>query len=406
VASSGTGSTGQKAKIVWSTWGNPAELERFEQFNKQFMARHPDIEVVLQPVPDYGQYHPKLLAQLTSGTAPDVFYVGDDNIGKFVDANVLMPLDSLMSAPGSLAPASNYFPGLFGAAVKDGVTYAVPTDCNPDMFWYDKKALAAAGITEDPATLAENNQWTVETFLNMVDRLKAKGLYGAIFWNYWSTHYSWISAHGGTSWDAQGRFVLPNDRTSVAALETLASRFQDGQSFIVADTVPEPGPDTLFVTHKAGFYIQGRYTIGLVNSADDPQDYDVVRWPTVDGTARPTGVAAAYLAINKATKNSGAAWAFFQEFVGVQGQIFRLQGGGNAVPSVKGADSVVLEGYPAHAQQILDARDIGFAAPIGEQRHPGLSSDISDAMLQLYEGKATVPETIARMQELVVAAGS
>jgi multiple sugar transport system substrate-binding protein len=391
-------------KIVWSTWGDPTELARFNDFDKQFMVQHPDIQVVLQPVADYTDYHSKLLAQLTSGTAPDVFYVGDDNIGKFVDANVLMPLDSLMSAPGSLAPASNYFPGLFGAAVKDGVTYAVPTDDNPDMFWYDKKALAAAGITEDPATLAANNQWTVATFLQMVDQLKAKGLDGAIFWNYWSTHYSWISAMGGTSWDAQGNFVLPNDPTSVAALQTLASRFQDGKSFIVADTVPDPGPDTLFVTHKAGFYVQGRYTIGTVKSAGDPQDYDVVRWPTVDGTARPTGVAAAYLAINKATKNKAAAWAFFQDFVDAQGQIFRLQGGGNAVPSVKGADSVVLDGYPAHAQAILDARNIGFEDPPGEQRHPGLSTDISDAMLQLYQGKTTVAQTITKMQQLVAAA--
>jgi multiple sugar transport system substrate-binding protein len=389
------------AKIVWSTWGNPDELTRFDEFDKQFMQKHPNITVVLQPVADYSEYHAKLLAQLTSGTAPDVFYVGDDNIGKFVSSGALMPLDDRMNAPDSAAPASSYFDGLFGAARKDNVTYGVPNDVNPDMFWYDKKALAAAGITDDPATLASQNKWTIDAFLGMIDKLKAAKLKGAMFWNYWATHYSWVSVNGGQSWDANGNFVMTKDPTSVAALDVLGKRFQDGSSFVVADNIPDPGPDSLFVTHKAGFYVQGRYTIGTIQAAGDPQDYDVVRWPTVDGSAKPTGVAASYLAINKSTPSPDAAWTFFSEFVNAEGQTFRLQGGGNAVPSVKGADAVVLDGYPPNAQAMLDARNVGFAAIPAEQVHPGLSTDISDAMLKFYEGKATLDQTLTTLDTLV-----
>ena len=55
-----------------------------------------------------------------------------------------------------------------------------------------------------------------------------------------------------------------------------------------------------------------------------------------------------------------------------EGQTFRLEGGGNAVPSIKGADEVVLEdGYPAHAQTFLDMRDIGFENYAAEARVPG-----------------------------------
>jgi len=396
--------SGQKTRIVWSTWGNPDELGRFNDFDTAFMKRHPDIEVVLQPVPDYGDYHSKLLAQLTSGTAPDVFYVGDDNIGKFVDANVLQPLDARMSAPGSTAPASAFFDGLFGAARKDSITYGVPTDCNPDVLWYDKTALAAAGITDDPATLAASGAWTIKTFLGMMDKLHTAGLKGAIFWNYWATHYSWISVNGGKAWDDSGKFVLPDDPTSVAALKVLGDLFQNG-SFVVADTLPQgAGADTLFLTHKAGFFSQGRYTIGTLKAGGEQDSYDIVRWPTVDGQPRPTGVAAAYLAINKASPNQDAAWTFYQEFVSAEGQTFRLSGGGNAVPSVKGAENVVLEGYPAHAQTFLDVRDLGFVDYPAEARVPGLSGDVSTAMLDLYQGKATVDATIARIKALVAAA--
>jgi multiple sugar transport system substrate-binding protein len=394
-----------RTRIVWSTWGNPDELGRFEEFNQGFMDRHPEIEVILQPVPSYGDYHPKLLAQLVSGSAPDIFYIGDDNIGKFVDAGVLLAVDERMAGADSKIRPEDFLEGLYGAARKDGVTYGVPVDSNPDMLWYDKQALAAAGIDEDPAELAAAGEWTIEKFLEMNDKLVAAGLLGTIFWNYWATHWSWVSANDGTVFDADGNFVLPDDPASVAALESLAARFQDG-SFALADTMPEgAGADTTFLTHGAGFFSQGRYTIGTVMAGGEEDSYDIVPWPTVDGAPRPTGVAAAYLGINKDSPNADAAWTFYEEFLSADGQRFRLSGGGNAVPSVKGADDVVLEGYPAHAQSFLDVRDMGFVDYAPEARVPGLSSDISAAMQRMYEGKASVEETIAAVTELVNAGG-
>jgi multiple sugar transport system substrate-binding protein len=404
-ACSGSGSGGQtgddgQTRIVWSTWGTPEELGRFEEFNEAFMDRHPDIEVDLQAVPSYDDYHPKLLTQLTSGTAPDVFYVGDDNIGNFVDEGVLQPLDDRMADPDSQAQAEDFFDGLYGAARKDDVTYGVPTDCNPDVLWYDKVALEEAGITEDPAQLAEDGEWTIDAFVDMTEKLKANGKIGAIFWNYWATHYSWISANGGSAYDEEGNFVLPDDPASVAALEQLGALFQDG-TFAVADTMPDgAGADAKFVAHEAGFFSQGRYTIGTLTAAGDQESYDIAPWPSTDGSNPSTGVAAAYLAINKDTEAADAAWTFFEEFVSAEGQEFRLSGGGNAVPSVKGADEVVLEGFPEHAQTFLTVRDSGFANYPAEARVPGLSGDISTAMLSLYEGEADVEETLTTITDL------
>jgi len=360
--------------------------------------------VVLQPVPSYGDYHSKLLAQLISGTAPDLFYVGDDNIGKFVDSGVLLAVDDLLAAEGSQISADDFIDTLYGAASKDGATYGIPVDTNPDMLWYDKQALAAAGITEDPAELAANDEWTTAKFLEMIDALAAADLLGAIFWNYWATHWSWVTANDGAVFDADGNFVLPDDANSIAALGDLAERFQAGQ-FALADTMPEgAGADSTFVTHNAGFFSQGRYTIGLVESLGEGDSYDIVRWPTPDGQANPTGVAAAYLGINKASPNTDAAWKFYEEFLSADGQRFRLTGGGNAVPSVIGADDVVLEGYPASAQAFLDVRDLGYANFPAEARIPGLSSDINTAMQEMYEGRATVDDTVAKISALVAEA--
>ncbi|AZH77293.1 hypothetical protein CSX12_01905 [Microbacterium sp. Y-01] len=63
-----------------------------------------------------------------------------------------------------------------------------------------------------------------------------------------------------------------------------------------------------------------------------------------------------------------AAFTFWTEFLSAKARrsVWRR---GNAVPSIKGADDVVLEGdYPAHAQTFLDMRDIGFETT---RRRPG-----------------------------------
>ncbi len=401
-ACSGGGGAGGSKTVVWSTWGTPDELGRYKEFDAQFMKQHPDITVKLQPVASYSDYHSKLLAQLTSNTAPDVFYIGDDYIGQFVASKRLMPMASLMASAASKTKVDDFFPGLFGAAKQGDEIYAAPNDSNPDVMWYDKAALKAAGITDDPATLAASDQWTTAKYLEMNDKLKAAGLTGSMYWNYWSTHYSWISSQGGKAYDGN-TFVANKDQTSVKAMETFGKYFQNG-TFVVADTLPEgAGADSVFVSHKSGFFVQGRYTIGTIKSAGvDAAGYDIVRWPTPDGKAAPTGVAVSYLAMNANTKAKDAAFLFWTSFLSAQGQTFRLQGGGNAVPSIKGADSVVLEGnYPTHAQTFLDMRDIGFENYPVEATAPGLSSAISDLMLKLYQGKANAQDTLQSAADLV-----
>lgn len=401
-ACSGSGSGGSGSKtVVWSTWGTPEEIARYKDFDNQFMKEHPDIKVVLQPVADYGDYHTKLLAQLASGTAPDVFYIGDDKIGQFVNSKALLPLTTLMNSSASKTKPEDFAQGLFGATKKGDEIYAAPNDSNPDALWYDKVALKAAGVTEDPATLASEGKWTTEAYLDMNEKLKKAGLTGSMFWNYWSTHYSWISSQGGKAFDDSGTFVANTDQTSVKAMDVLAKNFQNG-TFVVADTLPQgAGADSVFVTHKAGFFVQGRYTIGTVKSAGDPENYDVAPWPTPDGKAAPTGTAVSYLAINAKTKNKDAAFEFWTNYLSAAGQTERLKGGGNAVPSIKGADSVVLDGYPKHAQTLLDMRDIGFEDYATEASVPGLSSDISDKMLALYEGKESTKATLDDVAKMI-----
>jgi len=393
------GTVAGKVTITWTTWGDPQELTAFKAFDTQFMKTHPTINVVFDPVADYNDYTAKLLIELSSHTAPDVFYVGDDQIGKFVSTGQLEPLNAILASSKQIS-ASLFAPGLFGAAVSKGTYYGVPTDCNPDAFWYDKTALKAAGITQDPATLAAEGKLTIPVFLAMVDKLHAHGLNGAAFWNYWSTPYSWISQYGGQVYNSAGQFVLPSDPVSVHALQVMAQYFQD-KSFLVADTLPSNQPDTMFLQHKLGFYVQGRYTISTIDQGGDPGNYDVAPWPSASGKITASGVATAYLAINKSTQHMSAAATFLQAYTDAQGQTLRLAGGGNAVPSIRGtsADSVVY-GYPAHASSLLTMRSLGFEDFAPEAAVPGLPVAMAAIYLNLYQGKVSMSAALSQLTAL------
>ena len=114
-------------------------------------------------------------------------------------------------------------------------------------------------------------------------------------------------------------------------------------------------------------------------------------------------MAASYLAINAKTKNKAGALAFYDTYLSAAGQELRLSEGGNAVPSITGADEIVLaDGYPAHAQTMLDMRDAGFSNYPVEAAVTDLSNEIAVEYMQpLYQGKATTQETLDAIAALV-----
>ncbi len=401
-ACSGSGSGGGEGKVVWSTWGSPEDLKSYDEFQAAFKEEHPDIELVFQPTPSYSEYHSKLLTQLSSGTAPDVFYIGDDRVASVIRNDVLMPIGDKLS--DTSISEDDFAANVLDIGRWEGDLYALPNDVNPDALWYDKQALEAAGITDDPAELAENDQWTTEAFFDMTGKLAAAGLTGAVYWNYWATHDSFMTAAGGQVYDEDGNYVAHEDPASVQAMEEYAQRFQS-EEMKLADLLPEgAGSETLLVTHQLGFLAAGRYTIGAIRGAGvDESLYDIVRWPTVDGTAKPTGVAASYLAINSEAADPDSAMEFFTSFLNAEGQRLRLEGTGNAVPSIKGADDIVLDSdYPAHAQTMLDMRDMGYSNFATEAAVPDLSNQISVEYMQpLYEGKSDAQSTLDAVAALV-----
>ena len=401
----GTGAGGSGASIKWSNWANTGELQRFRAFTADYNKKHnTNVQYTFIPSAD-NNYFSKILTELNGGVAPDVFYVGDGDVAKLVANQTVMQLNDLLASSKSKEKASDYLPGLWGAAkTRSGKIFGVPVDCNPLVLWFNKKVLSDAGITTMPYDLFEQGKWTRDVFTEMIGKIRANGKNGFIL-DAWSLQfYAWCTTNGGQIYadNGYGDFIAHEDPKSLDAFKWLADQTRK-KTITYAGTLPKgQGSDLAFVANQVGFISVGRWDLPEFKSAGGLQ-YDIVPFPSSTGKIAPSPVALAYMVINKKTKLQDQAFDFLTNFVSAEGQTFRLHGGGNAVPSIKSADTekVVLEGNdPAHAHYLLDSRNAGYGLLPAEGGTPALSDDIKTALDPVWlQGKdvSTVLAQIATM---------
>jgi len=375
----------QGNEVVWSSWGNTGEVENLKNFTDEFNGMQSDVVAKYIPVPTDG-YDEKLLTQLNGGTAPDLFYVADGQVATLIQNNVLMDLTELLSSPESKSRPEDFAGDLWGPSrTADDRIFGVPVDCNPLVLWYNRKILQDAGITEMPADTYEAGNWNWDTFQNILDTVTGAGKRGLILGDWWAYRYSFITNNGGSIY-ADGAFVANEDEKSIEAIQWVADNIA-AEKIIFSGSLPEgQGADAMFMSGQLAFVSLGRWGLPLFRQNDN-LDFDIVPYPTNTGNKiEPSGVAVAYWCMNAKPKaDQAAAFAWYTYFVSSEGQQSRLDEGGNAVPSIEGAEDVVLsDSLPENKQYFLDARDVGYGPLPEEAGTAGLSSDMNDLFAEFW----------------------
>jgi multiple sugar transport system substrate-binding protein len=378
---SGAGS-GEKTggTVTWGSWANPGEAERFKRYSTNYQAKT-GTKVIYQVVS--GDYLAKLLTQLTGGSAPDAFYVGDTQMAKLIESNVLEPLDTYLASPDATVKFEDTYPGLSKwCKSTDGKIYGIPVDCNPHAFWFNKKVLTAADVTPDPAAAFEAGAWNQNAMTDLLTKVKAAGKKGAALESNWFDVCSWITTFGGTAFDESGKAVFDTDPKAKAALEWLIDQIKTG-NIIYGGSLPKgQGVDALFYAGQLATLGYGRWVLPNLKKLKKTVDYDIAPLPSEDGkTVMPVGIYTAAMAVNAKAKDMDAALRFLGDFVNADGQKARLSAGGNSVPSRAGLDDVVTEGNdPAHAKWFTEIAKNGYARPLILARSPVKSNDFSNIM--------------------------
>lgn len=391
---------GNPSEVSWSTWGNPGEIGRFKEFTADFNRRMDGTTARLVPVPS-DNYLPRLLTQLGGGTATDAFYVYDRLIATLIKSKLILPLNERLAGPRSRSPADNFFDSTWGSArTADGTIYGVPVDCNPHVIWYNIDVLRRAGVTTMPAELYEQGRWTMDAFDHMARQVHRKGMRAGAFLDGSSEVQGWMRAGGGTIYD-DGKWVVPDDPRATETFEWMVDLMRSG-AFVYAGALPEgQGQDALFMSNKLAFCVSvGRWVLPVFRENKDLK-YDIVPYPSVDGSLSSVHVAVAYLVINAEAKDPDRAFDFLTRFVSGRGQRFRLQGQGNAVPSISGADEVLTDKTVPHADYFVDSRKSGYALFREEASVLGLDVAIKKKVGTLFSQGGDPKETLRDMQTMI-----
>lgn len=181
---------------------------------QRFMEQNPDIRVDYTPL-DLQLYNEKMVALFNAGAEPDAFYVRDINLGAWVEAGWLQPIDG---REGLDDLNDDIYPFNLEALFYNGRQYGTPYYGDIYVYMYDKKALADAGVDQPPVTLEQLADAALEVKrAGIADRPILKGFKTNVdglneFW-------SMVFASGGHLFDPELNPVYPDDDGT--ALEVL-----------------------------------------------------------------------------------------------------------------------------------------------------------------------------------------
>ena len=133
---------------------------------KNYEAANPGQKVNLIKLPSDG-YQDRVALDLSSGSAPDLIMVDSFLVAEYAGTGYLAPLDDMVKGWDQF---QYYSKGLLDVASFDGKLYALPTDTDVRMLWYNRADFAKAGLP-DP--------WTPKSWSDVLDaaqKLKDAGV--------------------------------------------------------------------------------------------------------------------------------------------------------------------------------------------------------------------------------------
>ena len=194
-------------------------------------------------------------------------------------------------------------------------------------------------------------------------KVKTTGKRGYVHMASYGDLFGLVTALGGTMIE-DNKAVFDEDPKAQEIIGWLFDSIANGNISYGGSLPKGQSSDALFLASQLATTHQGRWILPNLKKIKNIQ-YDIAPYPSEDGkTIGPIVVFTAAMGVNAKAKDQEVAKKFLADFVSVDGQRFRLSGGGNAVPSVAGLDEVVTEGdLPAHGKWFIDIAKAGYAIP-------------------------------------------
>lgn len=407
----GTPDEGSKTlKVAYQKTDSFTALDTmFQAAKEEFEAANQGVTVELQPIQgnddDYGT---KLALALRSpSTAPDVFYEDTFKVRSDVDAGYLLKLDPHLEG---WEDWQKYDDAAKAAGrADDGGTYAVPLGTDTRAIWYNKKVLAAAGISDpwqprswqdilDTARKIKANDPSVIPFNMYAGKGTGEGtvmqgfyelLYGTGSSLYDEEAKKWVVGSAGFTDSLAFLKTLYDEQLAVAAAEALDANVWKK---VFGEWFPKG---------KLGATVEGSYAPSFWQEGGSyawpeyGQDMGVAPFPTQNGEA-PGAVSMSggwTLAVGAETKEPDLAFKFLTTALNQKNSLaFTVESSQIAVRSDVAADPGYQGGNP-FVKDVSDLVSVTRYRPATSD-YPRISAAVQEATEAVITGTRT-PEQAA-----------
>ncbi len=391
-----------KPTVQVSSWGDVKENAILATIIADFQKLHPEIKVDLLRVP-YGEYMSKLFTQFVGGIAPDVIFVGSDDVVNMSERGILEPLDEYVKATPEF-PIQDIYPYAIKTYTVGGRLYAIGRDVDPECdVYYNKKAFDEAHLPYP------KDDWTWKELLADAKALVKRDAKGNVLrWGFvddWAMTEPWIYSSGARWVDDSfnpTRYVF-NDPKFVRALQFRADLI------LKHKVMPTPsglkamggvGSSDMFASGASAMFLSGIYYSPKFRDIKDFQ-WDITLFPRGPEGQRGFDMAGSGYGIMRTSKHKKEAWMLVTYMAGVEGQR-RMASSGLVFPALMsvGKSEYFLDGKPPLNKKVL----LGVV-PYGVMRNKAMNwREISDGIVgpvfdRIWEGTLTAQEAVSQLNE-------
>jgi multiple sugar transport system substrate-binding protein len=296
-----------------------------QEMVRRFEAAHPTIHVQVEV---NATAQRKVLVELASGTAPDVFYTLTDTLPKMAAREKIADLRPL--ALRDRLDLTAYFPQTVDGLSFRGGLYALPIHFSTDVLFYNKELFDKAGVSYPTAA------WTWREYLSAA-RLLTLDRDGDGRPEQRGTTLPdpsvWILQNGGSLFNADGTRCTIDSPVAAEALQFLLDMRDRWKVTPTSAELQDTSVMQLFETGRVAMLPGRTFMVIEFNKAIKAFPYGVTHLPR--GRRRACRLAVGGNAIARQTQHLNEAWEFVKFYSSAsQGmQVFGHEK--NAVPAVK-----------------------------------------------------------------------
>lgn len=385
----------------WGWWSSEARKPHIEYMVNQFNESQDRIRVNFQDIP-WGDIFTKNIAQIAAGNPCDVIAGHLDDVSYRASQNQLTALDDYMGDFGMDRFYDTFAQNCYG---EDGKVYAFPLTSDTRFIYYNKKLLAAAGVSEENGNLPKT--WDeLQELAYKLDQKNADGTFDVVGFHPTlggSGCDPWIvNASKGQLWyDDEGEKLAIATPENEKALNYILSYTEHYGKRTVDElmSVFDSGMSDPFCSEKLAMLVHtNAYPAAIKKNAPD-LDYGVMVMPEMtEGNGHFVNGGGFVLDIPYGAKHPQESMEFIKFMCSPEMQAYWAKNMGG-VPPLKGIEDAELEADPVYVASV-DALEETFIGNYPNQLI-GFKDLVKSEMDLVLSGQKSPTDALTAAEEAV-----